>query len=104
VKTGLEFFGIQLAKKSQNFLGDQSAFRSQKWILRSRFDLQSRLNFRQGHIALPNWYASCLLSREVGNDVESTDNNGTAICSKLAGGGRGPSVDFDLVAVPFFLE
>jgi hypothetical protein len=30
-------------------------------------------------------------------------NNGTAICSRLAGGGRGPSVDLDLVAVPFFV-
>ena len=32
---------------------------------------------------------------------ESTDNNGTAVISRLAGGGRGPSVDLDLVAVPF---
>ncbi len=28
--------------------------------------------------------------------------NGIAICSRLAGGGRGPSVDLVLVAVPFF--
>ena len=30
--------------------------------------------------------------------------NGIAICSRLAGGGRGPSVDLVLVAVPFLLE
>jgi len=34
-------------------------------------------------------------------NFESTDNNGTAVISRLAGGGRGPSVDLDLVAVPF---
>ncbi len=30
--------------------------------------------------------------------------NGIAICSRLAGGGRGPSVDLVLVAVPFFMQ
>ena len=36
--------------------------------------------------------------------LKSTDNNGTVICSRLAGGGRGPSVDLGLVAVPFFVD
>ena len=37
-------------------------------------------------------------------NFESTDNNGTAVISRLAGGGRGPSVDLDLVAVLFFVR
>ncbi len=61
-----------------------------------------------------HWHASCISFKSSGDRRWASEcvcsivdpkpvQNGTAIESKLAGGGRGPSADFGNVAVPFFV-
>ena len=46
----------------------------------------------------------CVCVCVISSSMEFNRYNGTAVCSRLAGGGRGPSVDLVLVAVPFFMS